>query len=237
MATVAQQSDHILSCASEGSSVNTRVAVKLAFGSLVLKTDPLGRNTDIVSITLDKFHVTFRQRPNSRETIVTLASVVVRDGSDSNTSDPLVIYVKDGNLHHASELQATMSSMQLTVDKEPFFVLKVESDPRDPRAENLVTVHTHDLEMVYRRSYLEALQEFFKLPDTQSESFKSLLEWLMRSSSFFRWASVAGQTLRTLFSLRVQDESQATTTEVSTFVLQLSASIRARIVPSTPTPR
>lgn len=205
-------------------TINTRVLVQLECGSFALRKDTLRRSIDVLSTTVEEFRSTFEQRLDSCEVVVSLANIIVRDVSDPNTPYPLVVYVKEHE-----------STKRLSDHQEPCFFCKVRSDPRNPRAESLVTVNARNIEIVYNRSYLELLCEFFRLPKTRTDSFRSLVSWLMRSCPFFRWVSVFGQTMRTVFSLRLQDESQVVSAgaEDSSFSVQLSASVEARIAPST----
>lgn len=60
-------------------ALKARVVAKLDRGSFALKTDPHGKNTEIISIVLDRFQATFLQRPDNFETSLSLTSFAVRD--------------------------------------------------------------------------------------------------------------------------------------------------------------
>ncbi|KAI0348067.1 hypothetical protein BDW22DRAFT_50532 [Trametopsis cervina] len=207
-------------------TLQTKVVARLECGTFALRTDPLGQNTEIISVVLDRFQAIFTQRPDNHETTLSLAGVAVHDGSSPGTAYPLIVYVQDK--------QSDVDDVHNEIVKEadPCFLLKVETNPRDPRADSILTVHTQGIEIVYHQGYIQALRSFFQLPSEQLHSVNALRGWLMRHSSVVRWLSAAGQTLSTLFSLRLQgDYGDVTMKEDSTFLLQLSASVKARIVP------
>ncbi|KAI0689598.1 N-terminal region of Chorein, a TM vesicle-mediated sorter-domain-containing protein [Cytidiella melzeri] len=212
-------------------ALKARVVAEIQYASFALNTHSLGTSTEIIVAVLDKLEVTFKQWSDNCETTVSLASVAVRDCSDPNTPYPLVVYLKDEGQQGNSKFSTVEKPLQVETNVESGFSLKVDTNLRDPRAGSVVTVHTRDVEIVYHRGYIEALRNFFKLSDLQLESVTALNDWLMRVSPLFRWFSIAGQTTRALFSLRLRDEREIPWTEDLTFLLQFSASVKARIVP------
>jgi hypothetical protein len=185
-----------------------------------------------MSAALGGLHVTFMQQLDTFETNISLTSILVRDESSPNTHYPLILGGASNSDHqHEPGFLPSQIALQDTATVDPSFFLKVETNPHDPSAGYVVTIRTHDMDVVYHRGYIEALREFFRLPESQLQSIQALKEWLMQSSSLSRWIYVAGQMLGMLFSLRIQDEREMTSVDGSTFMLQLSASIKARIIP------
>jgi hypothetical protein len=212
-----------------------RVVAHIEYGSFFLKRDTPGRNIEIMSVALGGLHVTFMQRLDTFETNVSLTNILVRDGSSPNTHYPLILGgAGNSNHQHEPGFLPSQTALQDTAAVDPSFLLKVEANPGDPSAGYVVTIRTHDMDVVYHRGYIEALHEFFRLPESQLQSIQALKEWLMQLSSLSRWIYVAGQMLGMLFSLRIQDEREMASVDGSTFVLQLSTSIKARIIPPSP---
>jgi vacuolar protein sorting-associated protein 13A/C len=153
-------------------ALKMKVVAKLDRGSFALKTDPHGRNTEIVSIVLDRFQTTFIQRPDNFETSLSLTSFAVHDGTTTDTLYPRIIYVQD---EKNDAVVPKTSTLKASEDDDPFFFLKFENNPLDDRADSALTVKMRNMEIVYHRGYVEAIYKFFKPPASQLESVEALL--------------------------------------------------------------
>jgi vacuolar protein sorting-associated protein 13A/C len=148
-------------------ALNLRVAASLQRGSFALKTDPHGRDMEIISIQFDRFQADFLQRPDNFETSLSLTSFAVYDGTTKNTVYPFIVQVQDknGSAVSGASIDAT----------DPFFYLKFESNPLDERANSALTMRMRNMEVVYHKGYIEAIYKFFKPPSSQMESVEALL--------------------------------------------------------------
>lgn len=149
-------------------ALNARVTASLQRGSFALKTDPHGRNTEIISVLFDRFQADFLQRPDNFETSLSLDSFAIHDGTTKNTVYPRIVQVQD-NQDGVFTTNANVESV------DPFFYLKFENKPLDERADSALTVRMRNMEVVYHRGYVEAIYKFFKPPASQLESVEALL--------------------------------------------------------------
>ncbi|KAI0094888.1 vacuolar protein sorting-associated protein 13 [Irpex rosettiformis] len=161
-------------------ALRMRIVAKLDRGSFALKTDPHGKNVEIVSIVVDRFQTTFIQRPDNFETSLSLTGFAVHDGTTTDTLYPRIVYVQDEKVDAVSP--PDKSSLDISENEDPFFFLRFENNPLDDRADSALTVKMRNMEIVYHRGYVEAIYHFFKPPVGQMESVEALLD-------------VAGQTL------------------------------------------
>lgn len=148
-------------------ALKARVAAKLQRGSFALKTDPHGKNSEIISVLFDRFQADFIQRPDNFEAALSLTSFAVHDGTTKNTVYPRIVQVQDNQVH--------TQTTDATAEVDPFFYLKFENNPLDERADNALTVRMRNMEVVYHRGYIEAVYKFFKPPSSQLESVEALL--------------------------------------------------------------
>jgi len=163
-------------------SLKLRATAKLNKGSLALKTDPHGKNTEVMSVVFDIFQANFIQRPDNFETSISLNGFRVFDGTTKNTLYPQIVHVKAE--HGAEDSQSLLSEGG---ESNPFFFVKYENNPLDERADNALTVRMRHMEIIYHKGYVEAVYKFFKPPSSQLESVEALL-------------NVASQTLEGLRS-------------------------------------
>lgn len=151
-------------------SLKMRVTAKLNKGSLGLKTDPHGKNIEVMSVVFDVFRANFIQRPNNFESSISLNSFRVFDGTTENSLYPQIVHVK-------AELEdkdgGTLTNE--ADESNPFFFFKFENNPLDERADNALTVRMRHMEIIYHKGYVEAVYKFFKPPASQLESVEALL--------------------------------------------------------------
>lgn len=157
-------------------ALKMRIAAQLNRGSLALRTDPQGKNTEILAIVFNVFQATFLQRPDNFEVSMSLGGFAVHDGTTKSTLYPEIVHVQE------SRTQADEISIQAIGDHgpisdiaDPFFYLKFENNPLDERADSALTVKMRYMEIVYHRGYIEAVYQFFKPPSSQLESVEALL--------------------------------------------------------------
>ena len=149
-------------------SIKLRVSAKLNKGSLSLKSDPHGKDTEVTSVVFGVFHASFIQRPTNFETSISLDSFTVFDGSTKDTLYSQIVHVK-------SERSTAGEHPFADGNSEPFFFVKFENNPLDEKADNALTVRMRHLEIIYHRGYVEAVYKFFKPPASQLESVEALL--------------------------------------------------------------
>ncbi|KAI0669883.1 vacuolar protein sorting-associated protein 13 [Trametes maxima] len=158
-------------------ALKVRVRAQLNRGSFALKTDPHGKDSEIVSIVFDIFQATFVQRQDNFETSLSLGGFAVRDGTTQNTAYPLIVHVQEkrsqSEIVKALPVEEPGGPHAL---QDPFFFLKFENNPLDGRADSALTVRMRYMEIVYHRGYIEAVYKFLKPPASQLESVEALLD-------------------------------------------------------------
>jgi vacuolar protein sorting-associated protein 13A/C len=154
-------------------SIKLRASVKLKRGSLALKSDPHGKNTEVTSVVFDIFHANFLQRPTNFDASISLKNFKVFDGTTENTLHSQIVHVKSEH-----DLKGGQSSSS-EGEPEPFFFVKFENNPLDERADDALTVRMRHMEIIYHRGYIEAIYKFFKPPASQLESVEALLVCLV----------------------------------------------------------
>lgn len=168
--------------------MRARVSAKLNKGSFSLRTDPHGKCMDVMALVFDSFSADATQFTDSMTGKLALGGFRVYDGTTPDTLYPQIVRVKDlmksvGGQSRQTGLdeqgiQGAINAIEggLTDDKDPFFVMEVEHNPLDGRADNAVTVKMRHLEIIYHRGYVEAVVRFFKPPQSQLESIGALLD-------------------------------------------------------------
>ncbi|CDO71578.1 hypothetical protein BN946_scf184911.g48 [Trametes cinnabarina] len=158
-------------------ALKARVKAQLNRGSFALKTDPHGKNNEIISVIFDIFQATFVQRQDNFETSLSLGGFAVRDGTTQNTAYPLIVHVQEKRSQN--EIVKTLPVEESGAAPElqdPFFFLKFEHNPLDGRADSALSVRMRYMEIVYHRGYVEAVYKFLKPPASQLESVEALLD-------------------------------------------------------------
>ncbi|KAF0534769.1 vacuolar protein sorting-associated protein 13 [Gigaspora margarita] len=151
----------------------TKLSLKteLKTGSFVLKKNPHGKSTEILSLVFDTVTAKFLQRPDSFQAETTLGSLSVRDGSTEGTLYPQIVRVKEDFItNRPGDISHDESS------NNPFFQLVFEHNPLDGRADNALSMKMRHLEIIYNQNAIEAVTEFFKPPDQQLETITALVE-------------------------------------------------------------
>uniref|UniRef100_A0A5K1JWH3 CHIP6 n=1 Tax=Ganoderma boninense TaxID=34458 RepID=A0A5K1JWH3_9APHY len=138
-------------------ALKARVKAQLNRGSFALKTDPHGKNNDVISVVFDIFQATFLQRPDNFETSLSLGGLLFE-------------------MAPQQALRIPSSEHGIPGLPDPFFFLKFERNPLDGRADNALTVRMRYMEIVYHKGYVEAVYRFFKPPASQLESVEALLD-------------------------------------------------------------
>ncbi|CAG8552629.1 14898_t:CDS:10 [Dentiscutata erythropus] len=140
---------------------------ELKTGSFVLKKDPHGKSTEILSLIFDTVTAEFLQRPDSFQAETALGSLSVYDGSTEGTLYPQIVKVKEDVI---SDINPDEPS------NKPFFQLVFEHNPLDGRADNGLSLKMRHLEVVYNQNAIEAVTEFFRPPEQQLETITALIE-------------------------------------------------------------
>lgn len=149
-------------------AMKLRVAAELRKGSFALKSHPRGAASDIISMVSESFCADFIQRPDNFETSVSLGGLSVFDGTTKNTLHPQIVQVK-------KPMTKLVTPGKHAESDEPFFYLKLESNPLDQRADSALTARMRHMEIIYHRGYVEAIAKFFRPPESQLESVEALL--------------------------------------------------------------
>lgn len=172
--------------------MKARVAAKLNKGSFSLRVDPHGENKDIIALVFDSFSADAVQLTDSVSGKLALGGFRVYDGTTSNSLYPQIVRVKDledtkiGGPSRQSSLaiegtEGALSEMgdemgQTDAINDPFFVMEVEHNPIDGRADNALSVRMRHLEIIYHKGYVEAVVQFFRPPESQLESITALID-------------------------------------------------------------
>lgn len=151
-------------------TISTKVKMHLKQGSFRLKKGPQEGSADIISVVFDSFEMGGVQRTDNFEAALSLGNFRVFDGTTANSAYNQIVHVKDGKLIKESE-----ALNDANAEHEPFFSAKYEYKPLDNRADNGLTVKLRSMEIIYQRSYVEAVVKFFKPPESQLLSVEALL--------------------------------------------------------------
>ncbi|KIJ26914.1 hypothetical protein M422DRAFT_55307 [Sphaerobolus stellatus SS14] len=152
-------------------SMKFHVEAQLDKGSLVLRSKPKG--IDIMSLVSDKFKADIIQRPDNVEGTVALGGFRVYDGTTTGSAYPQIVRVKESRI--ASPPMSPNDTKVVVTEEDPFLFLKFEHKPLDGRADNALSVRLRYMEIIYYRSYVEAIYQFFRPPESQLESLDALL--------------------------------------------------------------
>ncbi|CAG8531072.1 22393_t:CDS:10, partial [Racocetra persica] len=125
---------------------------ELKTGSFVLKKDPHGKSTEILSLIFDTVTTKFLQRPDSFQAETALGSLSVHDGSTEGTLYPQIVRVKEDFItkQNEGELATNNRASDVTHDEStnnPFFQLVFEHNPLDGRADNGLSMKMRHLEI------------------------------------------------------------------------------------------
>nr|ODO02780.1 vacuolar protein sorting-associated protein vps13 [Cryptococcus depauperatus CBS 7855] len=169
--------------------IKTRISAKLNKGSFSLRMEPHGKNKDIIALVFDSLSADAVQLIDSVKGRIAVGGFRVYDGTIPNSLYPQIVCVKDiersvGNANKQSSLDEDggVSGAVDTIDDnipenvDPFFVMEVEQNPLDGRADNAVTIKMRHLEIIYHKGYVEAVVQFFRPPESQLESIGALLD-------------------------------------------------------------
>ncbi|KAL7419546.1 Vacuolar protein sorting-associated protein 13 [Cryptotrichosporon argae] len=171
--------------------IRLRVSATLNKGSFSLRTDPHGKNTDVIALVFDSFSADAIQLTESVSGKLALGGFRVYDGTTPDSLYPQIVRVKDiesagkggsGPARRQQSLEVGGTDQALaeissgTKEKDPFFVLEFEQNPLDGRADSAVTVRMRHLEIIYHKGYVEAVVGFFRPPASQLESIGALLD-------------------------------------------------------------
>ncbi|KAM0749832.1 hypothetical protein T439DRAFT_348604 [Meredithblackwellia eburnea MCA 4105] len=173
-----------------------RAKAKLETGSFALRTDPHGKNADLISLNFDDFQLDLNQRPDNFDATLALGGLRVFDGTLPGSLHPQIVRVKadkakerqkskidykppeereadedEGQYDHLDH-----SGTQIPAGNDPFFSLKFEHNPLDERADNALEVRLRHMEVIYHRGYVEEIFKFFKPPESQLESVGALID-------------------------------------------------------------
>ncbi|KAI8995643.1 vacuolar protein sorting-associated protein 13 [Trametes punicea] len=158
-------------------ALKARVKAQLNRGSFALKTDPHGKNREIISVIFDIFQATFLQRQDNFETSLSLGGFAVRDGTTQNTAYPLIVHVQEKRSQSEAVKVLPVEEPGAPPElQDPFFFLKFEHNPLDGRADSALNVRMRYMEIVYHKGYVEAVYRFLKPPASQLESVEALLD-------------------------------------------------------------
>lgn len=152
-------------------SLKMHITARLDKGSLVLKTEPKGM--DIISLVSDQFKANIIQRPDNVEGSLALGGFSVYDGTTTGTAYPQIVRVKESR--GAPPTTPTTETAHLVKDEDPFLSLKFEHKPLDGRADNALSIRLRYMEIIYHKSYVEAIYKFLRPPESQLESLDALL--------------------------------------------------------------
>lgn len=173
--------------------MKARVAAKLNKGSFSLRVDPHGKATDIIALVFDSFSADAVQLTESVSGKLALGGFRVYDGTNPDSLYPQIVRVKDledkknrTNARQTSLLvdgtEAALTELGDEMDgqadaiNDPFFVMEVEHNPLDGRADNALSVKMRHLEIIYHKGYVESIVQFFRPPESQLESITALID-------------------------------------------------------------
>ncbi|WVR05901.1 hypothetical protein IAU60_002927 [Kwoniella sp. DSM 27419] len=169
--------------------MKARLSAKLNKGSFSLRTEPHGKNQDIIALVFDSFSADAVQLTDSMKGRIALGGFRVYDGTTPDTLYPQIVRVKDvedkvgverrqQSLELDGGVEGVVADLDsgLPDDSDPFFLMEVENNPLDGRADNALTVKMRHLEIIYHKGYVESVVQFFKPPESQLESIGALLD-------------------------------------------------------------
>jgi vacuolar protein sorting-associated protein 13A/C len=148
----------------ETQKVHASIQLKQASFRLLAGPHSASGLTEIVSIVADGFDAELLQRPDNYVLGFSLGNFSVFDRSTFGVGRRQVVQVKRGN-GLVDDVDSRVS----------FFRFGFEHNPLDGRANTCLTLEMESMEIVYYRSYIEAIYRFFKPPESQLESVEALL--------------------------------------------------------------
>ncbi|KAG6900136.1 hypothetical protein C0993_002481 [Termitomyces sp. T159_Od127] len=170
-------------------SLKARISTILSKGSFTLRTNPLGDAKEVMSVVFDIFQASFLQRPCSFEASISLGKLGVFDNFTINSLYHQIVRVKEGYNNATDKI---LSTSEGKLGNEPFFSVKFEKNPPDETADSALIMRMRPLEIIYHRSYVEAVYQFLKPPASQLESIEALLSVASRTLEGLRKETRAG---------------------------------------------
>lgn len=171
--------------------MKARVAAKLNKGSFSLRVDPHGKATDIIALVFDSFSADAVQLTESVSGRLALGGFRVYDGTSPDSLYPQIVRVKELEKGRSDSAQMSLQDSgtegalsalgndmegQTDAINDPFFVMEVEHNPLDGRADNALSVKMRHLEVLYHKGYVESIVQFFRPPESQLESITALID-------------------------------------------------------------
>ncbi|EJD47755.1 vacuolar protein sorting-associated protein vps13 [Auricularia subglabra TFB-10046 SS5] len=181
-------------------AMKLRVRAELNRGTFELRSDPHGRNAEVVSIIFESFRAGFVQRPENFEVKLSLGGLAVFDGTTRDTPYHQIVRVKDEH-SRAMSMASEVEGDEKYANR--FFFAKFEKNPLDERADTALTVKMRYMEIIYHKEFVEAMYNFLNPPESQLESVEALLDAASNTLEGFRRETRAGleyalQTHKTL---------------------------------------
>ncbi|KAG5731737.1 Vacuolar protein sorting-associated protein 13 [Termitomyces sp. T112] len=170
-------------------SLKARIAAKLNKGSFTLRTNSFGDAQDIISVVFDRFQANFLQRADNLEASISLGGLGVFDNTTPGSRYHQIVRVKDTKNDAVNPI---FSVCEEKSQNDHFFFVKFEKSPLDERADSALTMHMRHMEIVYHRSYVEAIYKFLKPPASQLESIEALLSVASQTFEGLRKETRAG---------------------------------------------
>jgi vacuolar protein sorting-associated protein 13A/C len=154
-------------------SLMMHVAVQLDRGSLTLKSKPQG--VYIMTLMSNHFKADVLQRPENLEGTLALGDFSVFDGTTTGSAYPQIVRVQEQRASSLVLVQPSVQNGGPGTEKDPFLYLKFEHKPLDERADSALTIRLRYMEIIYHKSYVEAIYGFLRPPESQLESLDALL--------------------------------------------------------------
>ncbi|KAK0549054.1 Vacuolar protein sorting-associated protein 13 [Tilletia horrida] len=164
-------------------AMKLRLKTRLQTGSFALRSNE--RRADILSLVFDSLQGNVVQRMDNLEAEISLGGLRVYDSTTPNSIYPQVVRVKDHPTdvpqRQSSSTETDIKAMEAEVSAEsdpdnPFFYVKFENKPLDDRADNALTLKLRSMEIIYHRSYIESVVQFFKPPESELEVIGALID-------------------------------------------------------------
>ncbi|KAG6890404.1 hypothetical protein C0995_008758 [Termitomyces sp. Mi166 len=170
-------------------SLKSRITAKLNKGSFALRTNSLGGDVrEVISVISDMFQASFLQRPDNFEASISLGGLGVFDNTTPDSLYRQIVCVKDAK----NTVNPVLNVPETKSRDDPFFFVKFEKSPLDDRADSVLIMRMRHMEIIYHRSYVEAIHKFLKPPASQLESVEALLNVASQTFKGLRKETRAG---------------------------------------------
>ncbi|ORX52050.1 hypothetical protein DM01DRAFT_1408497 [Hesseltinella vesiculosa] len=152
------------------------VRTQLNRGSFQLWRSPHSHKHELTSIVFENVAVEATQYLESIKVAASLGDLQLFDGMTPGTLYPQLIGVKKSSSSGTLSLLKQDHECDGATNDQPFLSVMYQRKPFDKNADSAIKVLMRHLEIIYNPQVLLGILDFFKGPNTESESFNALVQ-------------------------------------------------------------